>query len=92
MVIKFIINVASSFQLELLATYRDIFILSCAGSLAHSCLTLSITHTVAHQAPLSMGFLRQEYRSGLPFSPPGNLLDPKIEAESPGRKTLPYTQ
>ena len=29
--------------------------------------------TVAHQAPLSMGFSRQEYCSGLPFPPPGNL-------------------
>ena len=28
---------------------------------------------VAHQAPLSMGFSRQEYWSGLPFSPPGDL-------------------
>ena len=30
--------------------------------------------TVAHQAPLSMGFSRQEYQSGLPFPPPPNLL------------------
>ena len=39
--------------------------------------------TVAHQAPLSMGFLRQEHRSGLPFPSPGNLPDPRIEPESP---------
>ena len=32
--------------------------------------------TVAHQAPLSMGFSRQEYWSGLPRSPPGDLPDP----------------
>ena len=32
--------------------------------------------TVAHQAPLSMGFSRQEYRSGLPCPPPGDLPDP----------------
>ena len=32
--------------------------------------------TVAHQAPLSMGFSRQEYWSGLPFSSPGNLPNP----------------
>ena len=62
-------------------------IVSCEGSVTHSCLTLSIPHTVAHQAPLSVGFLRQEYWSGLPFPPPGKLLDPKIEAKSPGRKT-----
>ena len=39
--------------------------------------------TVAHQAPLSMGFSRQEYWSGLPCSPPGNLPDPGIEPVSP---------
>ena len=39
--------------------------------------------TVAHQAPLSMGFFRQEYWSGLPFPPPGNLPDPGIEPVSP---------
>ena len=34
---------------------------------------------VAHQAPLSMGFSRQEYGSGLPCLPPGDLPDPEIE-------------
>ena len=38
--------------------------------------------TVALQAPLSMGFSRQEYWSGLPFPPPGDLLDPGIEPAS----------
>ena len=37
--------------------------------------------TVAHQAPLSMGFSRQEYSSGLPFPPPGNLPDLGIETQ-----------
>ena len=35
--------------------------------------------TVAHQAHLSMEFFKQEYWSGLPFPPPGNLPDPQIE-------------
>ena len=35
--------------------------------------------TVAHQAPLSMGFSRQEYWSGLPCPPPRDLPDPRIE-------------
>ena len=35
--------------------------------------------TVAHQAPLSMGFSRQEYWGGLPFSSPGDLPDPGIK-------------
>ena len=39
--------------------------------------------TVAHQASQSMGFSRQEYWSGLPFSSPGDLPDPGIESGSP---------
>ena len=38
--------------------------------------------TVAHQAPLSMGLSRQEYWSGLPCPPPGDLPDPGIEPAS----------
>ena len=34
--------------------------------------------SVAHQAPLSMGFPRQEYWSGLPFSSPGDPHDPRF--------------
>ena len=39
--------------------------------------------TVAHQAPPSMGFSRQEYWSGLPFPSPGDLPDPEVELRSP---------
>ena len=42
----------------------------------------AIPWTVARQAPLSMGFPRQEYWSGLPFPPPGDLPDPGIESTS----------
>ena len=38
--------------------------------------------TVAHQAPLSMGFSKQDYWSGLPFFSPENLLDPGMEPRS----------
>ena len=38
---------------------------------------------VALQAPLSMGFSRQEYWSGFPFASPGDLLDPAIQPGSP---------
>ena len=38
--------------------------------------------TVARQAPLSIGFSRQEYWNGLPFPFPGDLSDPRIEAVS----------
>ena len=45
--------------------------------------------TVARQAPLSMGFSRQEYWSGLPFPSPGDLPNPGIEPGSPAlRQTL----
>ena len=39
--------------------------------------------TVAHQTPLSMGFSRQEYWSGLPFPSPGDLPNPEMEPASP---------
>ena len=41
------------------------------------------SETAARQAPLSMGFSRQEYWSGLPRPPPGDLLNPEIEPRSP---------
>ena len=45
--------------------------------------TLASPRTVAYQAPLSMGFPRQEYWSGLPFPSPGNLPDPGIRPVFP---------
>ena len=39
--------------------------------------------TIAYQAPLSMGFSRQEYWSGVPFPSPGDLPNPGIESRSP---------
>ena len=49
-----------------------------------SCVQLFATpRTVANQAPLSMGFPRQEYWSGLPFPTPVDLPDPRIEPTSP---------
>ena len=44
---------------------------------------LATPWTVACQAPLSMGFSRQEYWSGLPFPSPGDLPDSGIEPKSP---------
>ena len=53
-------------------------------SVTQSCMSDSATPwTVAHLAPLSMGFSRQEYCSGLPFLPPEDLPDPGIKPESP---------
>ena len=48
--------------------------------------------TIAHQVPLSMGFSRQEYWSGLPFPTPGDLPDPEIKPGSPALQadSLPF--
>ena len=49
-----------------------------------SCVQLFVTPwTVAQQAPLSMEFSRQEYWTGLPFPPSGDLPNPEIESRSP---------
>ena len=49
-----------------------------------SCLKLFVVpRTVVSQAPLSMGFSWQEYWSGLPCPPPGDLPNPGIEPRSP---------
>ena len=52
------------------------------GLVTKLCPTLVTPWTVACQAPLSMGFSRQEYWSGLPFLSPGDLPDPGIELAS----------
>ena len=44
---------------------------------AQSCPTPATPWTIAHQAPLSIGFFRQEYWNGLPFLPPGGSSQPK---------------
>ena len=56
----------------------------------HACLVASVhvrlfvtLWTLTHQVPLSMGFSRQEYWSGLPCPPPGDLPDPRTEPTSP---------
>ena len=60
------------------------FRMCCPQSLSH--IQLFVTPwTVAHQAPLSMGFPRQEYWSGLPFPTRGHLPDPGIEPGSSAR-------
>ena len=50
---------------------------TCCYCLSVNCVSLFCTpRTVAHLTPLSMGFSRQEYWSGLPFPSPGDLSDP----------------
>ena len=57
-------------------------LIAAAAKSLWSCLTLcdpTFSRTVAHQAPLSMGFCRREYWSGLPYPSPGDLPNPGIE-------------
>ena len=71
----------------------NICILKREGILNHMCTCvlsrfshvrlLATPWTVAHQAPLSMGFSRQEFWGGLPCPPPGDLPDPGMETASP---------
>ena len=53
------------------------------GLVTKPCLTLATPWTVARQTPLSVGFSRQEYWSGLPCPSPGDLPNPGIEPRSP---------
>ena len=61
------------------------YLFFCAGVLScFSPVSLFVTQwTVAYQAPLSVGFSRQEYWSGLPCPSPGDLPNPGIESRSP---------
>ena len=59
----------------------------CAQLLSHVQL-FTTPWTVAHQAPLFMGFALQELCSGVPFPLPGDLPDPGIKLESPASLAL----
>ena len=88
----------SALYLDSLLKVKCVCVCVCVHMHVHthmlSCILLfATTWTLACQAPLSMGFSRQEYWSGLPFSPPGDLLDPGIELciswqSSTGRQIL----
>ena len=88
-----------SLHLGLFSCPGDRFIITSSLDSIYTCINIqsfwllveSLSHvqlyvnpwTVACWAPLSEGFLRQEYSSGLPFLPPGDLSDPGIEPVSP---------
>ena len=55
----------------------------CVCLVTQSCSTLATLQTVACEAPLSMGFSRQEHQRGLPFPSPGDIPDPGIKLGSP---------
>ena len=59
-----------------------------AGLVTKLCLTLATPWTIACQAPLSMGFSRQEYWHGLSSPSPGDLPDPGIKPRSPALQVV----
>ena len=63
----------------------------CCCLVTKSSLTLVTPRTVAHQAPLSIGFPRQEYWSGLPFLSPGDCPNPGIKPVSPALAGIFFT-
>ena len=72
-----VLQITSSFPF---ITSLHVFVHVCAcAQLLQLC---PILWTIALQAPLPMGFPRQEYWSGLPFSPPSDLPNPGIELTS----------
>ena len=76
----------TKFKLGLVKPLHD---MCCAGLSHFSHVQLFTTLcAVAHQAPLSMRFSRQEYWSGLPSPPPGDLPDPGIKSVSPASSAL----
>ena len=72
-----------SLSLFLLWLFKLKFKSSQIGLVVKLCLTLMTPWTVARQTPLSMGFPRQEYWSGLPFPSPEDLPNPEIEPRCP---------
>ena len=81
----YFLSVFGLFYAQLLSSW--FWVCMCACSVASSRVQCfsdpSRLLTRALQAPLSMELSRQEYWNGLPFLPPGNLPDPKIETVSP---------
>ena len=59
--------------------FRSLF--PCGGLVAKLSDSFVTSWTVVHKAPLSIGFPRQEYWSGLPFPSPGDIPDPGIEPQ-----------
>ena len=63
--------------------FLGMVMISCTLSCSVMSSSFVTPWTIDHQAPLSMGFSKQEYWSGLPFPSPGDLPDPGIKSGSP---------
>ena len=77
------VKVQERLQKELNSPPPPPLIVTCTQCLLSPAELFATLQTVVHQAPLSLGFSRQEYWSGLPFCPPGDLLNPGIKPTSP---------
>ena len=81
-----------SLRLDVAFSEWSLHVSMCAQSL-QSCLSLCDTMDCSSQSPLSMGFSRQGYWSGLPCPPPEDLPNPGFEAAStviPGLRQILY--
>ena len=87
-IIQIQIRIQKGILITMLETYLSLWYACMHDQLFPSCPTLCDTWTLARQASLSMKFPRQENWSGLPFPPPGDLLDPGIKPKSPGSPAL----
>ena len=76
------------FTLNITIVFWCLYIHVCVLSCVHVLVT---PWTVAHKTPLSMEFSTQEYWSGLPFLPPGDLPNPAIERTAPALSGLFFT-
>ena len=77
-----------SYQAQHSTHIHDVYMYACVLSHFSHVQLFAMLWTVAHQAPLCMGFSKQEYWSGLPFPPTGDLPDPGIEPASLASPTL----
>ena len=74
---------------KVILKFHVVFFFSSCCLVAKSCLTLwDPMNYIAYQAPLSMGFPRQEYWSGLSFPSPGDLPNPEIKPGSPAWQVI----
>ena len=75
--------VIKEFQIKAKTRYYNTSIRKMKWKLLSPFWLFATPRTIVHQAPLSMGFSRQEYWSGLPFPSPGDLPDPGIAPRFP---------
>ena len=74
------------FSLKTFSNFKNVYVILL---LATAVVSSSVRPYGAHQAPLSMGFSREEYWSGLPCLPPGYRPHPRIEPRSPALSESP---